>query len=59
MIVTLCNHCSKIIEADDAEALRVFVSTKRHKTDDDYKPLEGGNIHYCGECAEIYQKEWL
>jgi hypothetical protein len=61
-----CNHCKKMIEPDDIEAIEILKPMQRALfSAETFVPIVASdsdgkqNVHYCGKCKMIYHCEWV
>ncbi|MGM2633961.1 hypothetical protein [Bacillus cereus group sp. Bce040] len=61
-----CDHCKKIIDPEDIEAIEVKQPVLRTLfSNDDFVPAkrnvqnDNQHVHYCGECKMDYLTEWI
>ena len=66
MMAYCCDHCKKVIDSEDIEAIEVKQPVIRSLfSKEDFVPAkhnehnENQNVHYCGECKMDYLTDWL
>lgn len=60
MLAYCCNHCNKIIDEQDIEAIEVETPYQRRLfSNENFVQTVQEKVHYCGECKITWHTEWV